>query len=277
MGKIVFYYTLLSPPSRAVLLTGNALGLEFELINVDLIKGEQLTEEFKKVTSLLIELSWRTLTDCDIEISELQLNPQHTIPLIIDNGTIIYDSHAICAYLCDKYGNTDQLYPKDLVKRAEVDARLHFDTGFLFARLRFLFEPILYYGATELPEDKVQYVEKCWPIMEAFLERGPYLCGNELTIADYCCVATVSSVGHYGGDLDKYPKLTGWLRRMKDLPDYERLCGKGGDLLVETVGQILAKNRLKWRLCIFWNKSEALTSINGIFLVFFFKSVFPLE
>lgn len=49
MGKIVLYYTLLSPPSRAVLLTGKALGIEFDLKNVDLIKGEHLSEEFKKV------------------------------------------------------------------------------------------------------------------------------------------------------------------------------------------------------------------------------------
>lgn len=49
MGKIVFYYTLLSPPSRAVLLTGKALGIEFDLKNVDLIKGEHLSDEFKKV------------------------------------------------------------------------------------------------------------------------------------------------------------------------------------------------------------------------------------
>lgn len=49
MSKIVLYYTLLSPPSRAVLLTGKALGIEFDLKNVDLLKGEHLSEEFKKV------------------------------------------------------------------------------------------------------------------------------------------------------------------------------------------------------------------------------------
>jgi len=220
MGKIVFYYTLLSPPSRAVLLTGKALGIEFDLRNVDLIKGEHLSDEFKK------------------------LNPQHTIPLINDNGVIIYDSHAICAYLVDKYATTDSLYPKDLAKRAEVDARLHFDTGFLFARLRFLYEPILYFGSKEVPQDKVQYIEKCYPLMEAFLERGKYLCGNELTIADFCCVATVSSLGHYGSiDSAKYPKLLAWLGRMAELPYYKSLCGEGGDLLVKTVDDMLKKNR----------------------------------
>lgn len=240
MGKIVFYYTLLSPPSRAVLLTGKALGIEFDLKNIDLIKGEHLSDEFKKVIrkNNFISLIYKFLIG-------MQLNPQHTIPLINDNGVIIYDSHAICAYLVDKYAKDDSLYPKDLAKRAEVNARLHFDTGFLFARLRFLYEPILYFGSSEVPKDKVQYIEKCWPLMEAFLERGPYLCGNELTIADFCCVATISSLGHHGGSItaDKYPKFSGWLKRMAELPYYESLCAEGGDLLVKTVDEMIKKNR----------------------------------
>lgn len=132
-----------------------------------------------------------------------------------------------------------------MAKRAEVDARLHFDTGFLFARLRFLYEPILYYGSPEVPKEKVQYIEKCWPLMEAFLERGPYLCGNELTIADFCCVATVSSLGKYGGNItsDKYPKLLSWLKRMAELPYYRSLCAEGGDLLINTVDEMVQKNR----------------------------------
>lgn len=188
-------------------------------------------------------MNWKPYEHYLSSNSHTQLNPQHTIPLINDNGAIIYDSHAICAYLVDKYAQTDQLYPKDLVKRAEVDARLHFDTGFLFARLRFLYEPILYNGSSEIPTEKVQYIEKCWPLIEAFLERGPYLCGNELTIADFCCVATISSLGQYGGSMNKYPKLMGWLNRMAELPYYKSLCGDGGELLIKTVGEMIAKNR----------------------------------
>ena len=68
-----------------------------------------------------------------------QLNPQHTIPTLDDNGAVIWDSHAICTYLVSKYGKDDSLYPKDLLVRAKVDQRLHFDTGILFARLRNLY------------------------------------------------------------------------------------------------------------------------------------------
>lgn len=131
-----------------------------------------------------------------------------------------------------------------MAKRSEVNARLHFDTGFLFARLRFLYEPIIYDGSGDVPQDKVQYIQKCWPLMEAFLERGPYLCGNELTIADFCCAATVSSLGHYASiDGDKYPKLLKWFKRMTELPYYTSSCGEGGDLLIKTVDELVKQNR----------------------------------
>jgi glutathione S-transferase len=108
----ILYMTLLSPPSRAVLITAQALGIELELKNVDLAKGEHRRPEY------------------------LQLNPLHTVPTLIDGETIITDSHAINAYLVRKYSSDDKLYPRDHSKRALVDQRLHFDTGILFNSFR---------------------------------------------------------------------------------------------------------------------------------------------
>lgn len=45
------YYTEISPPSRAVLLTVKSLGLDVEYINVDLLKGEQHDPEYLKVST----------------------------------------------------------------------------------------------------------------------------------------------------------------------------------------------------------------------------------
>lgn len=49
MGKISLYYAIVSQPSRSVLLVGKALGLEFDLKNVNLFNREHLTPEFTKV------------------------------------------------------------------------------------------------------------------------------------------------------------------------------------------------------------------------------------
>ena len=80
-----------------------------------------------------------------------QLNPQHSIPVLNDNGKyfpgvkknsnaksthylitlgfIVNESRPIATYLCNKYGKDDKLYPKDSAVRATVDARLYFDMG----------------------------------------------------------------------------------------------------------------------------------------------------
>lgn len=161
------------------------------------------------------------------------MNPQHTVPLLVDDGAVIYDSQAICAYLVGKYGKDDDpLYPKDLVKRAQVDARLHFNTGYLFWRLRAIVEPIVYYGNTSsIDKDKVEHAAQSYPILEAFLTESKYLCGDQLTIADICCESTICGAANLlvPIDSDKYPKLTAWRNLISaEIPDYEKDFKEGG-------------------------------------------------
>lgn len=145
------------------------------------------------------------------------MNPQHTLPALDDNGIIVIDSHAICTYLCDKYDCDNVLYPKDLIKRAQINSRLHFDTT-LYARIRYLYEPI-YDGSSEMPENHIKLVSKCWDILEAFLENGKYLCGDELTVADFACICNFYAVDSFAPiDQYKYVKLTEWIKRMGEIP-----------------------------------------------------------
>ncbi|XP_065366984.1 glutathione S-transferase 1 [Calliphora vicina] len=220
MTKPILYMATLSPPSRAVMLTAKEIGLELEYKPINLLKGEHLTPEF------------------------IKMNPQHTIPTLVDGDATLYDSHAICAYLVEKYGKDDKLYPKDLLKRAQVDARLHFDSGHLFARLRFLYEPILYYGSTDCSIDKIAYIQKCWEIMEQFLKEHPYVCGDDLTIGDFCCVATITSVNEVAPiDEFKFPNLLAWLKRMSELPYYKDTNEEGAEELKRIFKEKLAENR----------------------------------
>ena len=49
MPRPIVYVTDGSAPSRAVLLTAAALGVEVEVRQIDLLNGEQYTPEFVKV------------------------------------------------------------------------------------------------------------------------------------------------------------------------------------------------------------------------------------
>lgn len=64
-------------------------------------------------------------------------------------------SHAINAYLVNKFGKDDTLYPKDPQKRAIVDQRLHFDSGVLFPRMRDITVGIFYIFQSEWPDKKI--------------------------------------------------------------------------------------------------------------------------
>ncbi|PVV27717.1 MAG: glutathione S-transferase, partial [gamma proteobacterium symbiont of Ctena orbiculata] len=71
------------------------LGLEYERIDIDLIKGESLTDEFK------------------------QINPRGQVPVLMDGDLIIWDSMAILIYLARRYAASSWL-PTDPPAEAQV-------------------------------------------------------------------------------------------------------------------------------------------------------------
>lgn len=71
-----------------------------------------------------------------------------------------------------------------------------------------------------MPESHILLVTKCWDILEAFLENGEYLCGEEVTIADYSCICNFYSVNSFAPvDHHKHTKLIQWVKRMGQIPD----------------------------------------------------------
>lgn len=58
------------------------------------------------------------------------------MPTLVDNQFVIWDSHAIMAYLVGKYGKNDDLYPKNMEKRALIDQRLHFESSMICPLIR---------------------------------------------------------------------------------------------------------------------------------------------
>nr|QVK45130.1 GSTe6 [Pagiophloeus tsushimanus] len=199
MTKPKVYYAQASPPARSTLLTIKALGLDVELIPVNLMAGEHMTPEY------------------------LKKNPLHTIPTLEDGDFAIFDSHAINAYLVGKYGKKDTLYPKDLQKKAIVDQRLHFDSGILFPRLIDAVRPLFNGKANSIEKDKADLIADAYQSLELLLKGHDYAAGNEITIADFNLVATVSSLDSCMVPVtaDKYPILSAWFARLKALPYYD--------------------------------------------------------
>lgn len=171
------------------------------------------------------------------------MNPQHTVPVLDDGGVIIVDSAVICGYLVDKYGKDDKLYPKDLVKRSHVNTRLFYNGCNVFSRLRFLIEPVFFDKWAKLDEWRLRYIEKLWKVVDRFVSETPYLCGNDITIADFCLVSTISSVDQIVRiDPVAYPNLIRWMDRLRQLPYYQEKNGVGAAQLQKFVVEAVEKN-----------------------------------
>ncbi|KAH8279137.1 hypothetical protein KR026_002171, partial [Drosophila bipectinata] len=213
MGKLTLYGLDPSPPVRAVKLTLAALDLPYEYVNVNILGREHLSPEFVKK------------------------NPQHTVPTLDDDGHFLWDSHAIIAYLVSKYGKSDALYPKDLLQRAVVDQRLHFESGVLFANaLRSIAKAVIFLDQKSVPKERYDAIVEAYDFVETFLEGHDYIAGNQLTIADFSLVSSVTSLGPFVAfDPAKYPKTEAWIKRLEKLPYYEEANGKGVKLFAETV------------------------------------------
>src|SRR6516164_3388509 len=95
-------YHFPSPNPQKVTFALHELGLECEIVPVDLSKGEQRTPQF------------------------LALNPFGRVPVLVDGDVTLWESHAILAYLGEKTG---KLWPTTAAGRADALRWLFFLAG----------------------------------------------------------------------------------------------------------------------------------------------------
>nr|AWX68885.1 glutathione S-transferase delta 2 [Heortia vitessoides] len=211
------YYTPGSSPCRAVLLAARALNVDLNLKLVDLHHQEHLKPEYR------------------------QLNPQHTVPTLVDDGFAIWESRAIITYLANKYAKGSPLYPEEPRARAMVDQRLYFDIGTLYQRFSDYFYPQLFAGAPE-DKEKLARLEDSMKLLDKFLEGQKYVAGPNMTLADLSLVASVSSMEPTPLNFSKFPNVVRWYDEIKKTaPGYEEANGKGLQAFKNLVDHLLKK------------------------------------
>ncbi|XP_053680492.1 glutathione S-transferase 1-1-like [Anopheles nili] len=199
-----FYHLPLSAPCQSVRLVAKALGLHLNLKEVDLSKGEHLKPEF------------------------LKINPQHTIPTLVDNDFSLWESRAILTYLCEKYAKNDSLYPKDPKNRAVVNQRLYFDMGTLYLRFALTYYPVVMQDK-ELDPENVKKFDEGLEFLEAFLDKTTFAAGDRLTVADLALLASINTFEvTVGYDFSKFPNIQRWYGVMKEsVAGYQEICVEG--------------------------------------------------
>jgi glutathione S-transferase len=162
-----------------------------------------------------------------------QMNPNKLVPMLVeDDGFRLTESSAILKYLATKYDLP--AYPKDLQKRAKVDEIMDwFNTQFYRDFGYGLAYPQIF-PHHKRPSEELQQGTIAWgreraqgwfQILNDFWigPRQQYLCGDEITIADYfgSCLATLGEIIRC--DFTGYPNVQRWLGNMKKLKNWNRI------------------------------------------------------
>eukprot|EP00091_Calanus_sinicus_P022779 TRINITY_DN7402_c0_g1_i2.p1 TRINITY_DN7402_c0_g1~~TRINITY_DN7402_c0_g1_i2.p1 ORF type:complete len:222 (+),score=50.80 TRINITY_DN7402_c0_g1_i2:64-666(+) len=188
-------------------MTAECLGLEYNFKLVDLMAGDHMKPEF------------------------LALNPMHNIPTMVDGDFVMNESRAIAAYLVNKYGKNDQLYPKDAEVRARVDQKLYFDMGVFYKAFGDCVYPIMF-GGPMPGQDKFDKLKEVLGWAEGFVADNKFAAGTDnLTIGDLALIATYSTIKAASvGDLENYPNLAAWFEKCcKLIPNYQKVNEEGAE------------------------------------------------
>jgi glutathione S-transferase len=189
------HYHPLSGHSHRARLFLSLLGIEHELIEVDLRSGAQKRPAF------------------------LALNPFGQVPVLEDGGDVFSDSNAILVYLAKRYGNSDWL-PETAAEASRVHRWLSVAAGEInrgpaSARL------VNVFGAKLDAADLINRAHAILKLIELSLEGHCWIVvGNHPTLADVALYSYIARAPEGDIDLSEYPLILAWLKRVEALPGF---------------------------------------------------------
>jgi glutathione S-transferase len=174
------------------------------------------------------------------------INPNCLVPMLEDGDLKLTESSAILKYLADKVDSP--AYPKDLKQRAKVNEMMDWiNTNFyrewgynlcypqLFPHLKRRSDEAqaatLEFGA-EFSKRWLKVLNDYW-----LGPNKPYLCGDQITIADYFGAGIVTLGEVIGVDFSPYPNVQAWIARMKKLPHWDEVNEVFNGLVESVKGQ----------------------------------------
>ena len=154
----------------------------------------------------------------------LAMNPHGNVPVIDDDGAIVWESHAILRYLAARYGGS-RWWPDDPGERSLADRWM--DWAQTALQPDFLMGVFWGYYRTPEPQrdmasvrEKVAACSAHFRLLDRVFADRPYLLGDDLTLADI--PAGTALYRYFGLEIDRppVPHVEAWYRRLQQRPPY---------------------------------------------------------
>lgn len=185
-----------SPNTFKVVALAHHLGLELEVINMDVATGGHKAPEY------------------------LAKNPNALMPTLEDGDFCLWESNAILMYLAQKKPESG-LWPAESKDQARVQQWLNWGGNHWGPSIRpFFFERIFKakFGLGPADPAEIAKAEAALPkvadVLEAHLKQNQYLVGDQLTIADFSMASSGPYLAMAGVPLENYPHIKSYCERV---------------------------------------------------------------
>jgi glutathione S-transferase len=190
--------------ARRAVMTALHLNSPVELVFVDLQKGEQRQPQF------------------------LELNPNHRVPVLEDDGFVLWESHAIMQYLADKTPR-QTVYPAETRARADVNRWLfwcgqHFSPAIGILNWEHVIKGVLGLGAADAAEVRrgEQLAREFGGILDAHLAGRDWISGDGLSLADIAIATPLAASVPAKLPLTDLGNLQRWFARVQTLEVWKK-------------------------------------------------------
>ncbi len=208
------YNANLSPNCLRVRAVALELGIDLEIIEVNVFQGGASTPEYKA------------------------LNPNGKVPLLVDGEFVLWESRAICGYLASKRPEGG-LQPSDPKGRAIVDQWSYWQAIHLGPPMQKVgFERVLKarFGMGEPDETVIaaamKEVGQFLKVLDGALSGKEWVAG-ELSLADFALASTFMYRESAQIALDDTPSVAAWIERLESRDSWK---GAVAPLLSGTLG-----------------------------------------
>lgn len=202
------YYHPASTTSRIVQMFAMDQGVDLDYQVVDLFTGEHLQPAFASI------------------------NPNCLVPVLEDGDFRLTECSAILKYLGDKIGSP--AYPKDLKERARVHEMMDWFNSNIYKDFGYGMVYPQTFPHHKRPSDAVQAGTLEWGKQktQAWLRVlndsliGPdkeFLCGNQITLADYMGAEMIGMGTLIGCSYEAYPNVQRWMGNMMALEHWAKV------------------------------------------------------
>lgn len=194
------------------------------------IIGKPTSINVRKVLWTCVELGL-PFTREDWREEHAALNPNRMVPVLVDGDFVLWESNAICRYLCAREGN-EALLSHDARERAQVEQWMDWQATELNNAWRYAFMALVRASPQHADPAQIAAGIDNWNRHVGILDvrlaaTGAWVAGERFTLADVVIGLSLNRWSMTPMARPDYPHVAAYLARLSERPGYREWCANG--------------------------------------------------